>query len=76
LTPVQRNASFHQLSKIDRPNHQFPVETSPLQAERGFSLEPIPRKIKNPATSAGQIRPAFRGIISATPRTDELEARL
>ena len=48
-----------------RPNQQFPVETSPLQAEREFSLEPNPRKIKNPATSAGQIRPFLRGRLSA-----------
>jgi hypothetical protein len=45
-------------------NHQLPVRTSPLQAERGFGLGPIPRKIKNPATSAGQIRPAFWAVCS------------
>jgi hypothetical protein len=55
---AQRNAYFLQLSKIVRSAHQFPIGTSPLPAERRIGLEPMLRAIKNPATSAGRIRPS------------------
>jgi hypothetical protein len=49
--------------KDRRSAQQFPIGTSPLPAERGIGLEPKPRKnlnkIKNPATSAGRIRPSL-----------------
>ena len=35
----------------------FPIGTSPLPAERVIGLEPMPREIKNPASSAGRVRP-------------------
>src|SRR5580658_1836563 len=38
----------------------LPIGTSPLPAERVFSLEPKPREIKNPASSAGRLRPSRR----------------
>ena len=41
---------------------QLPIGTSPLPAERVFSLEPKPREIKNPASSAGLLRPSQRPL--------------
>ena len=45
----------------------FPIGTSPLPAERSFGLEPKPRKIKNPASSAGLIRPLLQPLQSTRP---------
>jgi len=51
------------------PDHQFPIGTSPLPAERGIGLEPMPRKIKNPASSAGRFRP-FAGSLGRSDLWD------
>ncbi len=74
------HASFLQLSKIVVPLNTLPIGTSPLPAERDFSLEPKPRKktlqtIKNPASSAGRIRPSPGALVPRAFRTDVLEAR-
>jgi len=64
--------------KDRRFDHLFPIKTSPLQAERSVDLEPTLRKkwaIKNPATSAGRIRPSLEPLRSRDSRTDVLEAR-
>jgi len=78
LEIAQRNAYFLQLSKIARPVHLLPIGTSPLPAERGIGLEPNREKtcykIKNPATSAGRIRPFFEAAARCVLRTDALEA--
>jgi hypothetical protein len=71
-----RNAYFLQLSKIVRFTQQFPSGTSPLPAERIIGLEPMLRAIKNPASSAGHVRPfAWAAFSRAASRTDMLEAR-
>jgi hypothetical protein len=74
-----RNAYFIQLSKSARFDHQLPIGTSPRQAEREIGLEPISRKksvqIKNPATSAGQIRPILEAVAKRASQTDVLDAR-
>jgi hypothetical protein len=80
LRSAQRDAYFIQLSKSARFNQPLPTESSPRLAERETGLEPIPRKnctkIKNPATSAGQIRPFLGALARCAPRTDMLDARL
>src|SRR5579863_3846057 len=53
-------------------DHQLPIETSPRPAEREIGLGPIPRKnlvqIKNPATSAGRIRPLLEAFYAPLER--------
>ncbi len=48
-------------------DHLFPVGTSPLPAEREFRFGAEPAKkretIKNPATSAGRIRPSLGALL-------------
>ena len=46
--------------KDRRSVHQLPIGTSPLPAERIIGLEPKPRETKNPASSAGRLRPSQR----------------
>jgi hypothetical protein len=79
LRSAQRNAYFIQLSKSARFDRLLLVKTSPRQAERETGLEPIARKnsaqIKNPATSAGRIRPSLEVVARRASRTDVLEAR-
>ena len=80
LRSAQRNAYFIQLSKSARFDRLLLIGTSPRQAERETGLEPISRKnsvqIKNPATSAGRIRPFLEVVARRASRTDVLEARL
>ena len=59
------HAYFLTVVKDRRSVQQFPIGTSPLPAERGIGLEPNAAKknllkIKNPATSAGRIRPLIQ----------------
>jgi hypothetical protein len=70
-----RDASFLQLSKIVS-RFQL-LSGSPLPAERSIDLEPMLRvQIKNPAPSAGHVRPFAGAPFTRAPsRTDMLEAR-
>jgi hypothetical protein len=74
-----RDAYFLQLSKTVRFDRLFLIETSPRQAERSADLEPALRinfwATKNPAASAGRIRPSLESLPARGSKTDVLEAR-
>jgi hypothetical protein len=74
-----RDAYFLQLSKTVVPCRLFLTGTSPRQAERSADLESTLREnlwaIKNPATSAGRIRPSLESLHARGSKTDVLEAR-
>jgi hypothetical protein len=76
-SPRARQCQLPSIVKDHRFNQLLPIEASPFQTERSANLGSALRtllKIKNPASSAGQIRLSF-GRFSAQPKTDELEAR-
>jgi hypothetical protein len=66
---AQRNASFLQLSKIDRSGHQFPIGTSPRPAERCIGLEPMQRINPNNKKPGNERRaiPSIPQVIPSDP---------